>query len=119
MTMFIQNNTLTLSPDEQEMYNLLLIPQIETYPVDFDSLRKVLGFTRKSNAVRRLRSVCLQDTDYRMTPDAENRVNDKQRIDVFLTLNAARRFALESRAAERKKVINFFTKVLNFCTGDC
>ncbi|MHC5719947.1 MAG: hypothetical protein ACYTX0_49925 [Nostoc sp.] len=60
----------------------------EKYPVDFEIAWKVLGYSRKDSAKRKLTSYFTQDTDYRVhiTVDSAPDGGLTHREDIYLTV---------------------------------
>jgi hypothetical protein len=115
-----------MSAEQQEYYALLMRERLtatEPFPVHFDPLWDSLGYTLKENAKRILKTYTL-NTDYVLlvkNDEQNNQEHDRRggsnREEIYLTLDAAQKFALQSRGKNASKVADFFIDTLKAVQG--
>lgn len=78
-----------------------------SFPVDFDGLWKALGYSRKSHAKANLLRNYAECVDYIVTY-GESQSFGKKPFKIHLTVKAARRFAMQSKATNGKLYADYF-----------
>ncbi len=101
--------------DHKAMYATLLKTRLDAdgvnYPVDFDSLWPMLGYTRKDNAKTKLKKVCDISQDYMVLLQTQEKLLRGSEA-IVLTFHAAQRFALQAGTARSREIADFFISAL-------
>ncbi|MHC5779995.1 MAG: hypothetical protein ACYTXP_40530, partial [Nostoc sp.] len=82
----------------------------EKYPVDFEVAWKVLGYSRKDSAKRKLTSYFIQDTDYRLHSTVESAPDGglTHREDIYLTVECFKEMGMLAKSEEGKQIRKYF-----------
>ncbi|QLE42277.1 hypothetical protein FD723_18835 [Nostoc sp. C052] len=82
----------------------------EQYPVDFEIAWKVLGYSRKDSAKRKLISYFNQDTDYRLHSNVESAPDGglTHREDIYLTVECFKEMGMLAKSEEGKQIRKYF-----------
>jgi hypothetical protein len=109
-----------LSAEQREYYALLMRERLtatEPFPVHFDPLWESLGYTRKDSAKKLLESFTLNVEYSSLRKSAERSHGACIVEEIYLTLDAAQKFALQSRGKNASKVADFFINTLKAVQG--
>ncbi len=89
----------------EELYNC-----VEQYPVDFEIAWKVLGYSRKDSAKRKLTSYFIQDADYRLHSTVESAPDGglTHREDIYLTVECFKEMGMLAKSEEGKQIRKYF-----------
>lgn len=110
-----------LNSDFSKLFDDLLVLRFSTtekYPVDFDNLWEELEYTRKDSAKDILIQNYSENIEYvffRSLPEKSGRGRPVENI--YLTLEAAQKFALQSRTKKGKTIADFFIQSMK-CMQD-
>lgn len=82
----------------------------EKYPVDFEIAWKVLGYSRKDSAKRKLTSYFTQDTDYRLHSNVDSAPDGglTHREDIYLTVECFKEMGMLAKSEEGKQIRKYF-----------
>ncbi|HYX18347.1 MAG TPA: hypothetical protein VE944_29070 [Nostoc sp.] len=82
----------------------------EKYPVEFEVAWKVLGYSRKDSAKRKLTSYFNQDTDYRLHSNVESAPDGglTHREDIYLTVECFKEMGMLAKSEEGKQIRKYF-----------
>ncbi|WP_375491167.1 hypothetical protein [uncultured Nostoc sp.] len=82
----------------------------EKYPVDFEVAWKVLGYSRKDSAKRKLTSYFTQDADYRLHITVESAPDGglTHREDIYLTVECFKEMGMLAKSEEGKQIRKYF-----------
>ncbi len=82
----------------------------EKYPVEFETAWKVLGYSRKDSAKRKLTNYFTQDTDYRVhsTVDSAPDGGLTHREDIYLTVECFKEMGMLAKSEEGKQIRKYF-----------
>ncbi|MEH1902507.1 MAG: hypothetical protein V7L04_14080 [Nostoc sp.] len=82
----------------------------EKYPVDFEVAWKVLGYSRKDSAKRKLTSYFTQDTDYRIHIAVESAPDGglTHREDIYLTVECFKEMGMLAKSEVGKQIRKYF-----------
>ncbi len=106
-----------LSDEHKTLYSTLMQLRHDVegqFPVDFDRLWPMLGYTRKDSAKSKLVDVCSMPRDYRVlrrSPEQPHTGGHNAEV-IFLTFDAAQRFSLQSGTSRSKEIAEFFITAL-------
>lgn len=107
-----------LCASHQKLYSTLMqmrsLSENDPFPVDFDTLWPMLGYTRKDNAKRKLKTACSLDGEYKSLLHAEEHTPIRVATGgkLYLTLDAAQRFALMSQTAQGNEIAEFYVTTM-------
>lgn len=104
-----------LTEEQQHWYDLLMNSRLTTnakFPVHFDPLWHNLGYTLKENAKRILTSYKLDIEYICVCQTEEHSRGGHNKEEIYLTLNAAQKFALQSRGKYASSIADFFIKTV-------
>ncbi|QKQ75574.1 hypothetical protein [Nostoc sp. TCL240-02] len=89
----------------EELYNC-----DEKYPVDFEIAWKLLGYSRKDSAKRKLIGYFMQDTDYRLHSNVESAPDGglTHREDIYLTVECFKEMGMLAKSEEGKQIRKYF-----------
>jgi len=83
---------------------------VEDFLIDFETLYKHLGYSRKDNAKRVLKKL-QENQDYRPFHTSVERFNPNPKERIFLTLRGAQRFALSSETERGKEIAKTIIRI--------
>jgi hypothetical protein len=109
-----------LTDEEKEIYVMLAKERLnshEDFPVDFDVLWPALGYARKDVAKRSIDSFTL-DIDYTSLHVVVARSHGGTIVEkIYLTLDAAQEFAMQSHGKNASKIAKFFVRTVKALQG--
>lgn len=111
----------SLTPEHHAIYAVLLRERYtnkEKFPVDFEVLLTHLGYTRKDSGKKLLIKICKENIDFevfRQSP--ENPLGGRPKENIWLTLDCAQMFSLQSQTEQGKQMASFFIQAVK-CLQD-